>query len=57
MIHTKKQIRRIKIKYLIYGVLWVALSIFWTYQFTRVFSQVEENPDLLEDIELTPIKE
>jgi hypothetical protein len=57
MIHTNKQIKRFKINHFIYGVLWVALTIFWVYHFTQVFSQVEEKIDFLEDVELPPIQD
>ena len=56
MIHTKKQIERFKTTHFIYGVLWVALTIFWVYYFATIFSPVDEI-ELLEEVELPPIND
>tara|TARA_R100000789_G_scaffold26754_1_gene29875 strand:- start:198 stop:371 length:174 start_codon:yes stop_codon:yes gene_type:complete len=57
MIHTKKQIEKMKKKHFIYGILWVALSIFWVYYFSQIFTPFNEPVDLLEEVSLPPIKD
>ena len=56
MIHTKKQIERFKTTHFIYGILWVALTIFWVYYFVTIFTPVDDLA-LLEEVELPPIND